>query len=274
MSQSSSSRVTEGSSWFCILLILAAGLNQPIRNEVTGFQRVKPNLKRSMTALAHTLLTLIPWCILVYDVLDTRQVSPCLNKTSLLCCATRSDAPMWGLSSGTRCHEVYCQCMGLEHSCSPRSNTSIKNQTASLNISNRQSCSRTLCSAQLKTALSLQGHVATKSTASASGIHDSSVGSTVSLLSCVKQHRGFTSLKRYCMRGFCLGVDLGSDSTPFDSCRWQYKPRSSVRMHAFHDMDSKDTDIHVIDRWMPATKTYPASMHHPHRRNVTTSRVR
>ena len=42
---------------------------------------------------------------------------------------------------------------GLEHSCSPRSNTSIKNRTASLNISNRQSCSRTLCSAQLRTAL-------------------------------------------------------------------------------------------------------------------------
>ena len=43
--------------------------------------------------------------------------------------------------------------MGLEHSCSPRSNTSIKNQTASLNISNRQSCSRILCLAQLRTAL-------------------------------------------------------------------------------------------------------------------------
>ena len=43
---------------------------------------------------------------------------------------------------------------GLEHSCSPRSNISIKNRTASLNISNRQSCSRTLCSAQLRTAFS------------------------------------------------------------------------------------------------------------------------
>ena len=41
---------------------------------------------------------------------------------------------------------------GLEHSCSPRSNTSLKNQTTSLNISNRQSCSRTLCSAQLRAA--------------------------------------------------------------------------------------------------------------------------
>ena len=46
--------------------------------------------------------------------------------------------------------------MGLEHSCSPRSKTSIKNQTASLNISNRQSCSRTLCSAQLRTALTIR----------------------------------------------------------------------------------------------------------------------
>ena len=50
--------------------------------------------------------------------------------------------------------------MGLENSCSPRSNTSIKNQTASLNISNRQSCSRPLCSAQLRTALTLlRGHL-------------------------------------------------------------------------------------------------------------------
>ena len=49
-----------------------------------------------------------------------------------------------------------CLPMGLEHSCSPRSNTSIKNRTASLNISNRQSCSRTLCSAQLRTALTTQ----------------------------------------------------------------------------------------------------------------------
>ena len=45
--------------------------------------------------------------------------------------------------------------MDLEHSCSPRSNTSIKNRTASLNISNRQSCSRTLCSAQLRTAFTV-----------------------------------------------------------------------------------------------------------------------
>ena len=45
--------------------------------------------------------------------------------------------------------------MGLEHICSPRSNTSIENQTASLNISNRQSCSRTLCSAQLRTAFTV-----------------------------------------------------------------------------------------------------------------------
>ena len=34
--------------------------------------------------------------------------------------------------------------------------------------------------------------------------------------------------------------------------------------------DSKDLDIHVLDRWMPATKTYPAC-NHPRRRNMTNS---
>ena len=42
--------------------------------------------------------------------------------------------------------------VGLEHSRSPSSEISIKNQTTSLNISNRQSRSWTLCWAQLRTA--------------------------------------------------------------------------------------------------------------------------
>ena len=56
--------------------------------------------------------------------------------------------------------------MGLEHSCSPRSKTSIKNRTVSLNISNRQSCSRTLCSAQLRTALRNNGACCARENAS------------------------------------------------------------------------------------------------------------
>ena len=43
--------------------------------------------------------------------------------------------------------------MGLELSCSPRSKTSINNQTVSLNISNRQSCSWTPCSGPIKNGL-------------------------------------------------------------------------------------------------------------------------
>ena len=52
------------------------------------------------------------------------------------------------------------------------------------------------------------------------------------------------------------------------SFRWEYRPRSSLCTHAFHDMNSKKPDIHVLDGWMRATKT--PSMHHPRRRNVTT----
>ena len=32
--------------------------------------------------------------------------------------------------------------------------------------------------------------------------------------------------------------------------------------HAFHGTDSKDPDIHVLDEWMPATKTHPACTIH------------
>ena len=41
--------------------------------------------------------------------------------------------------------------------------------------------------------------------------------------------------------------------------------------HVFHCTDSKGPDIHVLDEWLPPTKT--PSMHHPWRRNVTTSMV-
>ena len=40
---------------------------------------------------------------------------------------------------------------------------------------------------------------------------------------------------------------------------WEYKPRSS---HAFHRTHSRDPYIHVIDGWMPATKTHPSCTIH------------
>ena len=48
----------------------------------------------------------------------------------------------------------------------------------------------------------------------------------------------------------------------------EYKPRSSLCTHVFHRMDSKDPDIHAPD----GNKNTP-SMHHPRRRNVTTTMV-
>ena len=47
-----------------------------------------------------------------------------------------------------------------------------------------------------------------------------------------------------------------------DSFRREYKPRSSLCTHAFHRTDSKDPDIHVLDGWMPATKTHQACTIH------------
>ena len=47
-----------------------------------------------------------------------------------------------------------------------------------------------------------------------------------------------------------------------NSFGWEYKPRSSLRTHAFHRRDTKDPDIHVLDGWMPATKTHPARTIH------------
>ena len=69
-------------------------------------------------------------------------------------------------------------------------------------------------------------------------------------------------------------LELTWVQTPFpqNSFGWEYKPRSSLRTHAFHRTDSKDPDVHVLDGWMPATKNTP-STHHPRRRNVTTLMV-
>ena len=50
--------------------------------------------------------------------------------------------------------------------------------------------------------------------------------------------------------------------SPTNSFGWEYKPRSSLCIHAFHRTDSKDPDGHVLDGWMPATKTHPARTIH------------
>ena len=59
-------------------------------------------------------------------------------------------------------------------------------------------------------------------------------------------------------------LELTWVQTPFpqNSFGWEYKPRSSLCTHAFHRTDSKDPDVHVLDGWMPATKTHPACTIH------------
>ena len=59
-------------------------------------------------------------------------------------------------------------------------------------------------------------------------------------------------------------LELTWVQTPFlqNSFGWEYKPRSSLCTHAFHRTDSKDPDVHVLDGWMPATKTHPARTTH------------
>ena len=59
-------------------------------------------------------------------------------------------------------------------------------------------------------------------------------------------------------------LELTWVQTPFpqNSFGWEYKPRSSLCTHAFHRTDSKDPDVHVLNGWMPATKTHPARTIH------------
>ena len=79
------------------------------------------------------------------------------------------------------------------------------------------------------------------------------------------QRRGFDPpLGTFSGRGdFSLGVNMDSNSIPpKNSFGWEYKSRSSLCTHAFHRMDSKDPDVHVLDGWMPATKTHPARTIH------------
>ena len=73
--------------------------------------------------------------------------------------------------------------------------------------------------------------------------------------------------------GFSLGVSMVSDTIP-PKLFWMrlYSPRSSLFTHTFHYTDFWDSDIHVLDGWMPATKTH-STLHHPRRRDGTTSMV-
>ena len=55
--------------------------------------------------------------------------------------------------------------------------------------------------------------------------------------------------------------------TPFpkNSFGWEYELMPSLCTHAFHCTNSKDPDIHVLDRRMLATKMHPACTIHEHR---------
>ena len=103
---------------------------------------------------------------------------------------------------------------------------------------------------------------------------NTTVGSVLGSLSCVMQHRGFNpSLRRlFPVEGiFLLELTWVLTPVPKNSFGWEHQPRSSLSIHAFNRTDSKDPGIHVLVRWMPATKT--PSMQYPQRRNVTTSMV-
>ena len=86
---------------------------------------------------------------------------------------------------------------------------------------------------------------------------NSSVGSVLGLLSCLMQSRGFSPpLRRIFLVDGIFPWEIIWVLPPFlrNSFGWEYKPRSSLCTHAFHCTGSKDIDVHVLDRWMPATK--------------------
>ena len=80
-------------------------------------------------------------------------------------------------------------------------------------------------------------------------------------LSCLMQHRGFDKpLGRiFLVEGtFLLVFTWVLTPFPQNPFGWEYKSRSSLCTQALRHMDSKDPDVHFLDRWMPATKTHPA----------------
>ena len=104
---------------------------------------------------------------------------------------------------------------------------------------------------------------------------NSSVGSVLGSLSCFMQRRefDFPLRKIFPVEGFFPWSKHGF-WLPFsqNSFGWEYKPRSSLCTHAFHNTESKDPDNHVLAWWNASNKNTP-SMHHPWRWNVTISMV-
>ena len=91
---------------------------------------------------------------------------------------------------------------------------------------------------------------------------NSSVGNVLGWLSCVMQRCGVDPPLSFQQRGFFPWSWLWF---------WLHSPktlsneginRGLVYGQAFHHMDSKDPDIHVLDRWIPATKTHLACTIH------------
>ena len=78
------------------------------------------------------------------------------------------------------------------------------------------------------------------------------VGSALGSLSCLMQRHGFDTLQGrffFPVEGI-FPLELTWVLTPFPQTSFgcEYKPRSSLYSHAFHRTDSKDPDIHVLDR--------------------------
>ena len=66
-------------------------------------------------------------------------------------------------------------------------------------------------------------------------------------------------------------IKISSDSTLYYSFEWGYDAGLRyAHMHSWHRL--RNSHIHVLDGWEPATKPTP-SMHHPWRQNGTTRMV-
>ena len=91
------------------------------------------------------------------------------------------------------------------------------------------------------------------------------LNSALGWLSCLMQHHGFSPpLRRIFPVEGTFPLELTWVLTPFpqNSFMWEYKLRSRLCTYAFHRMDTEDPGIHVLDRWMSATKTHPACSIH------------
>ena len=96
-------------------------------------------------------------------------------------------------------------------------------------------------------------------------VRNSSVGSVLGSLSSMMQHCGFDPpLRRIFLVEGIFPLELTWVLAPFpkNTFGWEYELSSDLHTHAFHHTNSKDPDIHVLDGWMPATKTHPACTIH------------